>query len=275
MNALGGSRRLVVIGVMAAVNIGVRAAQAQPAPEPKATPAVSVGADYSETVVRVLAERSAGDAVVHGATIRTGSRTLGVRAVVDKVISKDGKVVVGLDVQCKVDGAPADALYSGSLGIEGTPEAAARVSVEEWVGQYGIAILDAFREKSDRGFQSGRFVVFPGLLGIRGDAPATIKEGASIIKLHRRFLQKLDTSLPALISSDAVRLHALNLTLVLRKGVPTQGECRVDGQVSEELCRIAKEFDWPAPTTTYMLKQYYVLNRDSGLPKPGAGTTKR
>ncbi len=109
----------------------------------------------------------------------------------------------------------------------------------------------------------------------RPDAPKAIEAGASIIDLHRRFFQKLDTVLPPLIRSGAAKLHAVNLTLMFRKGAPTEGERRLDGQVSEELCRIAKVFDWPAPTTTYMLKQYYVLSLDSNALKSAAGTPKR
>jgi hypothetical protein len=274
MNAREWLGLLVVICIIAVGDIGIRVARAQRGPEPKPPFAVAIGADYSDRVARVLAGQVAGDAAAHGTTVRTGDHTLGIRAVVDKLVNHDGNVIVGLDVQCKVDGVPADALYSGSLGIERTPEAAAQVAVEEWIGQYGLPIISGLRKTSDRGFSSGRYLVFPGLFGIRGEAPTAIKADDSIADLHRRFFQKLDTALPRLISSGAATLHAVNLTLVLRKGGPIEGECRVDGQVSDELCRIAKAFDWPAPTTTYMLKQYYVLRPSSDAPKSRAGTAK-
>jgi hypothetical protein len=131
--------------------------------------------------------------------------------------------------------------------------------------------VDALRENPERSFLSGGFMVFPGAFGVRGEPPSSIKAGASIMELHRRFLQKLDTSLPGLVGASGTGLHALTLTIVLRKGAPIEGECRIDGQVSDALCRMVMAFDWPAPTTTYMIKQYFVLSRRSGSSKPNAG----
>lgn len=193
---------------------------------------------------------------------------------VDKLVHHDGKVIVGLEVHCTVDGVPAETLSSGSLGIESTPEAAAQEAIAEWIKQFGMAMIDGLRRNPGRSFASGQFVVFPGLFGVRGDAPEAIVAGASMLDLHRRFFQKLTTALPPLITSRTAKLHAVNLTLMLRKGAPTEGECRLDGQVSEEVCRIAKAFDWPAPTTTYMLKQFYVLSTESNAVESAAGTSK-
>ena len=164
MHAREWFRLPVVICAIAIGNAGAGVARAQRGPEPKAASVVAIGADYSASVARVLAGQVAGDAVAHDATVRTGDRTLGIRA---------------------------------------------------------VAVL------------------------------------------------------PPLIRSGTAKLHAVTLTLVLRNGAPTEGECRLDGQVSEELCRIARAFDWPAPTTTYMLKQYYVLSTDSNAPKSAAQTPRR
>ena len=220
------------------------------------------GEELSVLVAQMLVKRFIAKSIVTsagGGALRVGEHALAVRASLDYVKAHEGKFYVGLDVRCFADGTDSDALHSGSMGIGETADAALRTAVGEWVLQYGTPIVGALHGQPEvelllRSFRAGRFVVYPGPTGFRGESPQGPKTG-----FHEELFRTLDASLNSWISPQRTELHAMTLTLDVRDGVVTSGECRLDGAVSDRLYEVAKEVAWPRSPTPYILKQYYVL----------------
>ena len=103
----------------------------------------------------------------------------------------------------------------------------------------------------------GRFQVFAGPTGIRGDAPASWRRGS---ELHRALLARFEPALEELFPPPTMPgFHTLKLTVHVRNGAAGEGECMVDGRPNARLCQLAREHAWPAGDSDFLFKQYYVL----------------
>src|SRR5262249_60612545 len=103
--------------------------------------------------------------------------------------------------------------------------------------------------------QSGGYKVYAGPVGIRGSKPEGLED------VNASFLGAIEPAFATLISSKD-GFHSMTITAVRNSDGSIDGEFRVDGQVSEDLRRLALQAKWPTSNTAYMLKQYYVLRGD-------------
>ena len=195
----------------------------------------------------------ASGAAANGDTIKVGEHSLSLVPQVEQVANApDGRVAAGVRVSCKIDGKAVDALTAGSVGIDTSRDAALVTAAEEWAMQYGKPIVDALSAKAPT-LQISGFKVYAGPVGIRGSKPDGLDE------VNANFFRAIEPALPTLITAKA-GLHSMTITAVRNKDGSMDGEFRVDGQVSEELKRRALQVKWPTSSSTYMLKQYYVLH---------------
>lgn len=221
----------------------------------------AVNTDLSATSMNVLVAALKSEGIVvkaNGPAVDLGGRTLSIATSIDYVTERDGKVIVGLDFASTINGKPAPALHTGSLGIDDTRQAAIQTAMQEWALQYGVATAKALLNSDTRDGGSalsvGGIAVFPGATGIRGRAPPEFTGSDS---LHRALITHVRALLEPLVVVDGP--HAMTLTLVFREGAPIEGECRLDGQVSAPLFSSLQQYAWPTGSGTFMFKQYYVF----------------
>jgi hypothetical protein len=207
----------------------------------------------SETFAAKLAKASG--VCTSASTVKIGEHTLALITQVEQVeTAPDGRVVAGVKVSCKLDGTPVESLTSGSVGIDSSRDAALVTAAEEWAMQYGTPIVDVLSAKAPA-LQSGGYNVYAGPAGIRGSKPDGLSE------VNSSFFRTIEPALPTLIPSKA-GLHSITITAARSDDGSIDGEFRVDGQVSDQLKKLALQAKWPTSTGSYMLKQYYVMRRD-------------
>jgi hypothetical protein len=223
-----------------------------------AAPSPAPDAELSAKTAKILAdaEKPAGVRPNGPASVSVGKRTLTIQVAVEQSAVHEKDVVVGIGVHCLIDGQPADALTSGNVGLDVTREAALRKATHDWVAQAAAPIVKALSlKKAPDTLRTGGFWVYPGLTSTRGDPPVFDAPDAD---RHERLLHEVEPELAKLIH-DPSGLHALTVMMVIDGGAPASSECRVDGVRSERLCELAARVPWPRSATTYMLKQFYVL----------------
>ncbi len=194
------------------------------------------------------------------ATLQVCGQPFEATAIVESQSQLDGQHLVGLRVELAAPGlpagTPAGALAAGSVGIGITQAEAVDVAVAEWAQLYGQALAGALAGTTARSIQVGPYRAAPGATGIRGAQPAAWNPVLDRQALTERVAPELEQILPG---SHPAGLHSLDLVLMVEGEGPPQGECRVDGQASPELCAALADMPWPRAEPGYLLKQVYLL----------------
>jgi hypothetical protein len=140
----------------------------------------------------------------------------------------------------------------GSIGIGKDREDAVNTSIDEWLALFGTSLSQLF-SKSEMTITMDNFEIYPGLAGIRGEAPSEVsgssKEG------QKRIIEKL---LPILKKSSK-ELSSINLMLNVSKTGIVDGECRINNQISQEALNEIKKLEWKVSETGYIYKQFYLV----------------
>lgn len=198
-----------------------------------------------------------------GASREVGGRALSVSTTVNSLREFNGKFVAALSFASTIDGRSAPALGSGSIGIGETRDEAIKVALDEWVMQYGSTVIFALMgpERWDGGkderpaplFADG-IIAYASPQGFRGMAPHELRAG----DFPESFIKHVSPLLKPVVASRE-GLHAVTLMLAFDEGAFSDGECRVDAEVSPALLALVKAYPWPKMTGSFMFKQYFVV----------------
>ncbi|MEO6391905.1 MAG: DUF6348 family protein [Pyrinomonadaceae bacterium] len=203
-----------------------------------------------------LATWSGGKPSLKGDRVSLGPDELSIQAKIEDEGDAQGKRAVSISVDVSANGAflPVTAV---SVGVGADQKDAIETAVSEWAQLVGVALLDAFGLHGQGGpsIPAGGFTVHSGMAGIRGAG-----EFAWSIADRKQLVDHLT---PLFIEGEAApdEFHSLSLLLVVKPGGVADGECRIDGAVSEAALITAREFPWPTTAHSYMFKQFYVLRR--------------
>jgi hypothetical protein len=165
------------------------------------------------------------------------------------------KSLIGLRVGVFVDEVLQPLTY-GSLGIGNDREDAISTAVSEWAAAVGEALLGGLGVKiGEKPEQIGPFLVYRGPAGIRGsDRVIWSSEKDKRLLLHvRTFVQGLEHT-PG-------ELHAISLMALVTSDGVTEGECRIDGEISSSLLKAIQSFPWDQSGVKFVFKQFYVVRR--------------
>lgn len=190
--------------------------------------------------------------VVTGAEVEIGPQRLRITRVSEQALHTQGEFMSAAHFEIALNGEPQDRLTVGSIGIGDTADDATDTVVGEWYVTFGSALFRSIGDgPPDLTF--GRFRVYAGHLGGRGQAPDALVAGQVITP--ESLLSAISGALPRVDG----KLHSLHIIVVIVAGGATAGECRVDGQVSPTALALVQTLRWPTGATHYMYKQSYVL----------------
>lgn len=205
-----------------------------------------------------LATWSGGTPSLNGDRLILGPDELSIQAKIEDEGDAQGKHAVSISVDVSANGARLP-LTAVSVGVGADQKDAIETAVSEWAQLVGVALLDAFGLHGQGGpsIPAGSFTVHSGMAGIRGSGEFTWSIA------DRK--QLVDHLTPLFSEWEAAPdgFHSMSLLLVIKPGGVADGECRLDGAVSEDALNLAREFTWPTTAHSYMFKQFYVLRRQA------------
>lgn len=185
--------------------------------------------------------------------IRIGKSKVKVSAALEFDAAHEGKWVFAVRFDTKLTDAKETIFTVGSVGIGTDRKDAVETSIDEWVGIFGAA-LARMLAKPDAGIVLDNFVVFPGLMGIRGEKPA-----ASWIDGSPEMNKKIINAALPVIKKSRHEISSINLIITVDKTGGVNGECRINNEVSGELLDEIKKLDWKTGAKGYMFKQLYLI----------------
>lgn len=215
--------------------------------------------DFSRRCVKALAElaKSSGGATsFEGDRLRIGEDELRLSARLDDEPRDGPPYTSGVEVDVSINGST-QPLTAGVVGVGPGREEAVADAVTQWVQLVGVALLDALgvRNQGKPMPGNGRFSVHAGAAVVR-----SMQDIVWTDESRRQLLDRLGPVVRGLESSPS-EFHLIVMMVGVEPGGAVDGECRVDGVVSEEALKAAKSFPWPAAEGSYMVKQYYLLRR--------------
>jgi Family of unknown function (DUF6348) len=196
-----------------------------------------------------------------GDRLRIGKDELRLGARVEQAVPAHSGYVVGILVDVSINGS-AHPLTAGVTGTGATREEAVAAAVSAWSQLVGVALLDALgvKQEDKAVFSAGRFSAHAGRASIA--SPASPQDVAWSDERRRELLGKLGGVIRGLEASPS-EFHLILIMVRVQPDSTIDGECRVDGEVSQAVLKAAQAFRWPQAQSYYLLKQYYVLRRRS------------
>jgi hypothetical protein len=151
-----------------------------------------------------------------------------------------------------LDGRKEEQFTFGSIGVGDSAQEARQTAAQEWYFGFGAAMFHALAG-SPTSLTFDGFSIYPGLMGVRGQAPQGWVNGTD--EMHLRIL----ASLAAILPKPGPATHSLDLKLSVPPNGILEGECKFDGKTNDPVFLALKTLPWPVLPTAYLFKQAYVL----------------
>ena len=171
---------------------------------------------------------------------------------IEQMVKKDYQWVCGVRYEILLNHIKREELTFGSVGVDTLKYGALRTSIIEWISYAGLPILDYFFN-SDTYLNIGDYNIYPGFTGIRGNEPGDWLDGSD--DMHFKLLQPIIKS----INVKTTDLNSASLLIIKEQNKSVQGECRINGDISESTFDELKVLEWP-DSSDYLLKQFYILS---------------
>ncbi len=140
------------------------------------------------------------------------------------------------------------------VGAGVTEQQAREISIQEWFATFALPFSSMLNGINF--IKSDNMKVYPGLMGIRGKLPPD-----TWLTSDAPMNEKILAAIKPVLKANSKKLYTVNIKLMLEKGGLTEGECRMDGEISTELFTALKKLDWPGADEKFMFKQFYLIDR--------------
>ncbi|MDQ4120495.1 MAG: DUF6348 family protein [Acidobacteriota bacterium] len=144
-----------------------------------------------------------------------------------------------------------------SIGIGKDKKDAEETSIDEWIALFGTSLSEMVL-KPDKGILIENYQIFPGLMGIRGEAPSQ-----SWIDGSESMSKKIVNSLLPIIKKSDKKLTSINLLIKVSENGSVEGECRINNETSKDLLEAIQKLDWKTGQQGYLFKQFYLIKNKS------------
>jgi hypothetical protein len=175
--------------------------------------------------------------------------TMKIRAIAGEERTRDDKHFVEVTFKVLSRGQPVPGLTFGSVGIDTSAEDARRNAVDDWAILFADQYCAA-RAKTPNGLRVGPFVVYPSVLGLRGEHPGGWLENES-----ERDQRIVDAVVPHLLPMEPDEIGMVDVKVVVRDAGRPEGQCFVNASLASAACERITSLPWPAGT--YMYKQAF------------------
>lgn len=142
----------------------------------------------------------------------------------------------------------------GSIGIDSNKDEAKNVSIQEWFAVFGIPFTNMLND--EKSISVSNMKVFSGLMGIRGNLPEN-----TWLKGDEEMTKKIISQILPQIKNKAGDIIPIDIKLMIGINGITDGECRVDNQISIPLLNDLKQLNWPSSEEGFMFKQFYLVKK--------------
>jgi hypothetical protein len=142
----------------------------------------------------------------------------------------------------------------GSIGIGMNKEEAINVCIQEWFAVFGIPFTNMLN--GDESISVSNMKVFSGLMGIRGNLPEN-----TWLKGDNEMTKKIISQIQPQIENKGGGIIPIDIKLLIGENGVTDGECRIDNQVSIQLLNDLKQLNWPSSKEKFMFKQFYLVEK--------------
>ncbi len=186
--------------------------------------------------------------------IKIGDTSIQVKINVEFEGQKEGKWIYAANIFTFYKANKEELINVGSIGIGSTKEEALNVCIQEWVAIFGIPFTNMLNDKES--IKVSNLKVFPGLMGTRGNPPAK-----TWLKGYDEMTNKMISKIQQEIKSKPGNLVSVDIKLMIGKSGVTDGECRIDNEVSQNLLNDLKQLDWPPSDEEFILKQFYLIRK--------------
>lgn len=186
--------------------------------------------------------------------IMVGDTSIQVKINVEFEGQKEGKWVYAANIFTFYKAKKEGLINVGSIGIGSTKEEALNVCIQEWIAIFGIPFANMLNDSES--IKVSNMKVFPGLMGTRGNPPAK-----TWLKGYDEMTNKMISKIQQEIKSKPGNLVSVDIKLKISKSGVTDGECRIDNEVSQNLLNELKQLDWPPSDEEFILKQFYLIRK--------------
>lgn len=142
----------------------------------------------------------------------------------------------------------------GAIGIGSSKSEAVDICIQEWFAVFGIPFTTMLN--NDKSLTVSNMKVFSGLMGIRGNLPEN-----TWLKGDDYMTKKIISQIQQQIKTKTGDIIPIDIKLMIGKEGVTDGECRIDNEVSIELLNSLKQLDWPSSEEAFMFKQFYLVEK--------------
>jgi hypothetical protein len=165
---------------------------------------------------------------------------------------KEGKYIYATNIATFYKASKETQINVGSIGIGSNKEEAINVCIQEWFAVFGIPFTNMLN--GDKSISVSNMKVFSGLMGIRGNLPEN-----TWLKGDDEMTKRIISQIQSQIKNKAGDVIPIDIKLMIGKNGVTDGECRIDNQVSIQLLNDLKQLNWPSSEEGFMFKQFYLV----------------
>jgi hypothetical protein len=142
----------------------------------------------------------------------------------------------------------------GSIGIGSNRNEAIDVCIQEWFAVFGIPFTNMLID--DNSISEANMKIFSGLMGIRGNLPEN-----TWLKGDNEMIKRIFSKIKEQIKKETSNIIPIDIKLIIGKNGVSEGECRINNNVSEQLLEILKQLNWPISNEVFIFKQFYLVKK--------------
>jgi len=167
---------------------------------------------------------------------------------------KEGKWIYAANISTFYKTSKETQINVGSIGIGSNKNEAIDVCIQEWFAVFGIPFTNMLN--GDNSISEANMKIFSGLMGIRGNLPEnTWLKGDS--EMTKRIIPKIQEQ----IKKETGNIIPIDIKLMIGKNGVSDGECRINDNVSEQLLESLKQLNWPTSNGGFIFKQFYLVKK--------------
>lgn len=167
---------------------------------------------------------------------------------------KEGKWIYAANIATFYRAGKETQINVGSIGIGSNKDEAINVCIQEWFAVFGIPFTNMLN--GEKSISASTMKVFSGLMGIRGNLPEN-----TWLKGDDEMTKKIISQIKPQIKNKAGDIIPIEIKLMIGKNGVTDGECRIDDQVSTQLLNDLRQLNWPSSEEGFMFKQFYLVKK--------------
>jgi hypothetical protein len=207
---------------------------------------------FSESINALIREYySQYDSQIENTKITFQQKSIEIIPYLEKTVQKDNQWLCGVRYEILINNKKREEFNYGTVGVGDSKEDAIEVSVIEWISLAGLTLFDYFFN-TGTSFELEKFKVYHGFTGIRGDEPGGWLDGSK--DMHIKLLGTILNSITVNFSP----VSSVSLLIFKEPNNIIDGECKINGQISQKVLTILKLLKWPE-RSSYSFKQFYIL----------------